>query len=107
MFCEHSRPTNKRNREQKYITKKLASFTTSPALSTNMEPFQRLCIHFDHDRETEIVSSNTLREPIFFATNGILWNKIIIIIINLTCIVLFLKNSIALNSRKDCTIYYR
>ena len=75
MFCEHSRPTNKRNREQKYITKKLASFTTSPALSTNMEPFQRLCIHFDNERETEIVSSNMLREPIFFATNGILWNK--------------------------------
>ena len=26
VFCERSRPTNKRNREQKYITKKLASF---------------------------------------------------------------------------------
>ena len=61
MFCERSRPTNKRNREQKYITKKLASFITIPALSTEMELFKILCIHFDQKRGTEIVSSNTLR----------------------------------------------
>ena len=53
VFCERSRPTNKRNREQKYITKK-------QALSTKMELFQILCIHFDHKCGTELVSSNTL-----------------------------------------------
>ena len=36
-FCERSRPTN--NREQKYITKKMVSFTTIPALSTKIELF--------------------------------------------------------------------
>ena len=61
VFCERSRTTNKRNREQKYITKKLASFITIPALSTKMELFQILCIHFDHKCGTEIVASNTLR----------------------------------------------
>ena len=63
---------NKRNREQKYKTEKLASFKTSPALSTKMELFQIMGIYFDHKRGTEIVSSNTLREPILFAVNGIL-----------------------------------
>ena len=60
VFCERSRPTNKRNREQKYITKK-------QALSTKMELFQILCIHFDHKCGTELVSSNTLlnTKPIF------------------------------------------
>ena len=61
VFCERSRPTNNRNREQKYITKKLASFINIPALSTKMEFFQILCIHFDHKCGTETVSSNTLR----------------------------------------------
>ena len=77
VFCEWSRPTNNRNREQKYITKKQASFVTIPALSTKMELFKILCIHFDHKRGTEIVSSNTLRntKPIFFVMNGILWHK--------------------------------
>ena len=77
VFCERSRPTNKRNREQKYITKKLG-FITIPALSTKMELFKILCIHFDQKRGTEIVSSNTLRntKPIFFVMNGILWHKI-------------------------------
>ena len=64
VFCERSRPTNKRNREQKCITKKLASFITIPALSTKMELF----IYFGHKRGTEIVSSNTSRntKPIFY-----------------------------------------
>ena len=75
MFCERSRPTNKRNRDQKYIAKKLASFITSPALSTKMKFFKILCIHFDHKRGTEIVPSNMLWKPIFFAMNGILWHK--------------------------------
>ena len=75
VFCEWSRPTNKRNGEQKYITKKLASFIISPALSTKMELFQILCIHFDHKRGTQIVSSNTLRDQIFFTMNGILGHK--------------------------------
>ena len=52
-LLQRSRPTNKRNREQKYITKK-------QALSTKMELFQILCIHFDHKCGTELVSSNTL-----------------------------------------------
>ena len=75
--CERSRPTNKRNREQKYITKKLATFMTCPALSTKMELFKILCIYFDHKHGTEIVLSNTLRntKPIFFVMIGILWHK--------------------------------
>ena len=75
VFCERSRPTNKRNRKQKHITKKLACFITSPALSTKMELFQILCIHFDDKRGTETVLSNTLRKSIFFPMNGILWHK--------------------------------
>ena len=77
MICERSRPTNKRNREEKYITKKLATFITSSALSTKMELFKILYIHFDHKRGTEIVSSNMLRntKPVFFVMNGILWHK--------------------------------
>ena len=70
VFCERSRPTNKRNREQKYITKK-------QALSTKMELFQIMCIHFDHKCGTELVSSNHVveYEANFFVINGILWHK--------------------------------
>ena len=60
MFCERSRPTNKKNGEHKYITKKQASFVTSPALSTKMELFQIFCIHFDIKRGTEVVSDQML-----------------------------------------------
>ena len=34
VFCAWLRQTNKRNREQKHVTKKLASFITSLTLST-------------------------------------------------------------------------
>ena len=36
VFCARSRPTDKRDREQKHITKKLASFITSLAISTTL-----------------------------------------------------------------------
>ena len=53
----------------------MPSFITSPVLLTEMELYKMLCIHFDHKRGTEIVSSNTLQKPIFIVMNGILWRK--------------------------------
>ena len=55
----------------------------------------------EHSCRTTLLSCDSRFHHYISLYNSERFEPIIIIIINLTCIALFLKNSIALNSRKD------